>query len=86
MVKLSDDKVREHQGDIEASGYKSIRKTEIYAYLSDKYLHQVVSMLPSPNLGTVMGIPAILQKKGIAQVVENKVVGDAGFEPATSTV
>jgi hypothetical protein len=27
-----------------------------------------------------------LQGKGFAQVIERKVVGDAGFEPATSTV
>jgi len=67
-------------------GHKSIKTTEIYAHLSDKHLHHVVSMLPSPNLGIVLGRPAILPGKGIAQVVEKKVVGDTGFEPVTSTV
>jgi len=43
-------------------------------------------MLPGPNLGTVLGTPNILEGDQIAQVIENKVVGDAGFEPATSTV
>jgi len=46
----------------------------------------VVSLLPSPNLGIVLGTHAILPEKGITQVVDNKVVGDTGFEPVTSTV
>lgn len=40
-------------------GHKSIRTTEIYAHLSDKHLYHVVSMLPSPNLGIVLGTPLI---------------------------
>lgn len=67
-------------------GHKSIKTTEIYAHLSDKHLHHVVSLLPSPNLGIVLGRPAILPSKGISQVVDNKMVGDTGFEPVTSTV
>jgi hypothetical protein len=67
-------------------GHKSMKTTEIYAHLSDKHLHHVVSLLPSPNLGIVLGISAVLPGKGITQVVDNKMVGDTGFEPVTSTV
>ena len=67
-------------------GHKSIKTTEIYAHLSDKHLYHVVSMLPSPNMVTVLVTPVILQGKGITQVVDNKMVGDTGFEPVTSTV
>ncbi len=67
-------------------GHKSIRTTEIYSHLSDKHLHTVIRMLPGPNLGTVMGTPAILEGRAITQVIEKKVVGDTGFEPVTSTV
>jgi len=67
-------------------GHKSIRTTEIYAHLSDKLLYHVVSMLPSPNMVTVLVTPAVLPGKGITQVVDNKMVGDTGFEPVTSTV
>jgi hypothetical protein len=67
-------------------GHKSIKTTEIYAHLSDKHLHHVVSMLPSPNMVTVLVTPAVLPGKGITQVVDNKMVGDTGFEPVTSTV
>jgi len=31
--------------------------TEIYAHLSDKHLYHVVSMLPSPNMATVLVTP-----------------------------
>jgi hypothetical protein len=34
----------------------------------------------------VLGIPVILQGKGIAQVIGKKMMGDKGFEPVTSTV
>jgi hypothetical protein len=34
----------------------------------------------------VLGIPAVLPGKGISQVIEKKMVGDAGFEPVTSTM
>ncbi len=60
--------------------------TEIYAYLSDKHLYHVVSLQPSPNIVTVLVTPADLVASEIPQVVEKKVVGDTGFEPATSTV
>jgi hypothetical protein len=60
--------------------------TEVYVHLSDKHLYHVLFMLPSPNMVTVLVTPAVLPGKGITQVVEKKVVGDAGFEPATSTV
>lgn len=46
-------------------GHKSIRTIEIYAYLSDKHLYQVVSMLPSPNMVTVMVIPDDFDGRGI---------------------
>lgn len=58
-------------------GHKLIKTTEIYAHLSDKHLHHVVSLLPSKNVGIVLGIPAVLEKE---------MVGDTGFEPGTSTV
>ena len=67
-------------------GHKSIQTTEIYSHLSDKHLHLLVCMLPGPNLGTALGTPYILEGGKIAQVIENKVVGDTGFEPVTSTV
>ena len=67
-------------------GHKSIKTTEIYSHLSDKHLHSVICMLPGPNLGTVLGTPYILEGRKIAEVFEKKVVGDAGFEPATSSV
>ena len=67
-------------------GHKSIRTTEIYAHLSERHLHHVVSMLPSPKPVTVLVTPVVLPGKGIVQVVDNKVVGDTGFEPVTSTV
>jgi len=67
-------------------GHKSIRTTEIYAHLSDKHLHYVVSMLPSPIIVTVLGTPVVLPEKGFVQIVDNEVVGDTGFEPVTSTV
>jgi len=67
-------------------GHKSIRTTEIYAHLSDRHLHQVVDQLPGPKMGTLLGTPVVLPGRGMAQVIENKRVGDAGFEPATSTV
>ena len=67
-------------------GHRSIRTTEMYSHLSDKHLHAVVRMLPSPNLGTVLGTPAVLEGRALTQVVEKKVVGDTGFEPVTSTV
>ncbi len=35
---------------------------------------------------TVLSTPGILSGKGITQVIENKMVGDTGFEPVTSTV
>ena len=37
--------------------------------------HNVVSMLPSPNIVTVLVTPAVLPGKGITQVIEKKVVG-----------
>jgi len=67
-------------------GHKSIRTTEIYLHLSDKHLYHTVSLLPSLNLGIVLGTPVILPGKGITQVVDNNMVGDTGFEPVTSTV
>jgi len=67
-------------------GHKSIRTTEIYARLSYKHLHHVVSMLPSPNMVTVWGTTSFLEGSQITQVFEKKVVGDTGFEPVTSTV
>jgi len=67
-------------------GHKSIRTTEIYAHLSDKHLHHVVSMLPSPKPVTVLVTVENFGERALTQVVENKGVGDAGFEPATSTV
>ncbi len=68
------------------SPHKSIKTTEIYSHLSDGHLHHVIQQLPGPNLGTVLGIPNILEGRKIAEVVENNMVGDAGFEPATSSV
>ena len=67
-------------------GHKSIKTTEIYSHLSDKHLHSVICMLPGPNLGTALGTPKDFVAPEIPQVVDNKVVGDTGFEPVTSTV
>jgi site-specific recombinase XerD len=67
-------------------GHKSIRTTEIYSHLSEHHLHYVVRQLPGPNLGTILDTKAILPGRAMAQVVDNKVVGDTGFEPVTSTV
>ncbi len=64
------------------SPHKSIKTTEIYSHLSDGHLHHVMQQLPEPNLGT----PYILKGRKIAEVVENNMVGDAGFEPAASSV
>ena len=60
--------------------------TEIYAHLSDKHLYHVVSMLPSPNMVTVLVTSDDFVASEITQVIEKKVVGDTGFEPVTSTV
>ena len=60
--------------------------TVIYAHLSDMHLHHVVSMLPSSNMVTVLVTPVVLPEKEITQVIDNKVMGDTGFEPVTSTV
>ncbi len=68
------------------SPHKSIKTTEIYSHLSDGHLHHVMQQLPEPNLGTVLGIPNILEGRKIAEVIENNMVGDAGFEPAASSV
>jgi len=67
-------------------GHKSGRTTEIYSHLADRYLQMVVNKLPSPKLGTNLGTPIVLPGRGIAQVVDNKGMGDTGFEPVTSTV
>ncbi len=67
-------------------GHKSIRTTEIYPHLSDKHLYHVVSMLPSPNMVTVLVTPDDFFAPEITQVVDNNVVGDTGFEPVSSTV
>jgi hypothetical protein len=67
-------------------GHKSIKTTETYSYLTDKHLQAVVNQLPSLNLGTFLGTLVILPDRGIAQVVDNKGMGDTGFEPVTSTV
>jgi hypothetical protein len=43
-------------------------------------------MLREAKMGAFLGTCAVLPGKGIAQVVDKKVVGDTGFEPVTSTV
>ena len=48
--------------------------------------HCDVSLLPSPNMGIILGTPYILEGDPIVQVIENKMVGDTGFEPVTTTV
>ena len=63
-----------------------IRATEIYSHLCNKHFHHVVRMLPNPGIDTFVGTPYILEDHRIVQVVEKRMVGDAGFEPATSTV
>ena len=67
-------------------GHRSIRTTEVYAHLSERHLHHIVGQLPPQKMGTILGTIAVLPGKGIVQVVDNKVVGDTGFEPVTSTV
>jgi hypothetical protein len=48
-------------------GHKSIKTTEIYSHLADKYLQMVVDQLPSPNLGTNLGTPMVLPGRSMAQ-------------------
>jgi len=67
-------------------GHRSIRTTEVYAHLSERHLHGIVGQLPPQKMGTILGTIAVLPGKEIVQVVDNKVVGDRGFEPLTSTV
>jgi integrase len=67
-------------------GHRSIRTTEVYAHLSERHLHHIVGQLPPQKMGTILGTPVVLPGRGIVQVVDNKVVGDTGFEPVTSTV
>ncbi|MFQ6109679.1 MAG: tyrosine-type recombinase/integrase [Candidatus Aminicenantales bacterium] len=67
-------------------GHKSKRTTEMYPHLSDRPLHHVVSMLRSPKPVTVLVTVGIFDDRWIPQVVENKRMGDTGFEPVTSTV
>ncbi len=43
-------------------------------------------MLPSPNMGTVLGTPGDFRVPEIPQVIDKKMVGDRGFELLTSTV
>jgi hypothetical protein len=66
-------------------GHKSIKTIEIYSHLLEHHLHHVVRQLPGWNLDTILETRAILPGRGMVQVVENKVVGDTGFEPVTST-
>jgi len=42
----------------------------------------VIRLVPGPDLATVL----FLEGHEIVQVVNNKVVGDTGFEPVTSIV
>ena len=67
-------------------GYKSIKTTQIYAHLSDQHLSELVNQLPGPKMGTILGTPVVLPSRKIAEVVDNKVGGDRGFEPLTSSV
>jgi hypothetical protein len=67
-------------------GHKSIKTTQIYAHLSDQHLSDLINQLPGPILGTLLDTPIILPGRGMAQVIEKKLVGDTGFEPVTSTV
>jgi hypothetical protein len=67
-------------------GHKSIRTTEIYSHLSDKHLHGVVGQLPRPEMGAILGANVVPERPALALVVENKKMGDRGFEPLTSTV
>jgi hypothetical protein len=59
---------------------------EFYSSFSGRPLYHVASQLPPQKMGTILGTIAVLPGKGIVQVVDNKVVGDTGFEPVTSTV
>src|SRR4030065_750734 len=67
-------------------GHKSIKTTQIYAHLSDQHLSELVNQLPDTKMGTILGTPVVLPGRRIAQVFDNKGMGDAGFEPVTSTV
>lgn len=53
-------------------GHKSIKTTEIYSHLSERHLHHIVNQLPTPNLGTVVGTPTLLEGHEIVLVVEKK--------------
>jgi hypothetical protein len=67
-------------------GHRSIKTTQIYAHLSDQHLSELINQLPDTKMGTILGTPVVLMGRVMAQMVDNKVVGDTGFEPVTSTV
>ncbi|MFC2165614.1 tyrosine-type recombinase/integrase [Acidobacteriota bacterium] len=77
-------------GDIKAVqeilGHSSLRTTEIYSHLNKKHLHEAVRQLSDLNLGTILVTMPESEQRKKSQVVDNKVVGDTGFEPVTSTV
>jgi hypothetical protein len=60
---LINNAIRVYQNNSEAARIQIDQDAEIYAHLSDKHLHHVASLLPSPNLGIVLGIPAVLPGK-----------------------
>ncbi len=78
--------IREYQSDSEAVGTQidqdggDLRTSQRQAPVSRGF---AVSL---PNLDILLGTPAFLPDKGIMPVVDNKMVGDTGFEPLTSTV
>ncbi|MDH4270538.1 MAG: hypothetical protein OEW18_01030, partial [Candidatus Aminicenantes bacterium] len=47
---------------------------------------QLINTDSAMNLGTFLGTPMIERPEKTMQVVDNKVVGDRGFEPLTSPV
>ena len=55
---------------------------ELYSNLSERQIHHGVGQLPSPKMGTLVVFPG----RVISQVIDNKRMGDLGFEPLTSTV
>jgi hypothetical protein len=50
-------------------GYKSGMTTEIYAHLADRYLQEVLNLLPSPNSGTISDISIVLPGRGLAKAL-----------------
>jgi hypothetical protein len=67
-------------------GHSSSKTTEIYAHLSEDYLHSLINSRPRFNWGTISGTALAWSEDEITEIIEKEMVGDTGFEPVTPTV